>query len=191
MLMAKTLNKKKLADRCHEFRIRNIFTHHTMLVEECLKKDVFEWGEIENVEVMFDLSELQFKHPIQWANWEHAMTLSDYELETLPESDKMFAVMHEYRDRYSTDQEAFGFWLLHQTDALWGDVYENRMSSMVSWYAISDNACYWLRQKNEVVIDNLYGYWWGRRDGGQLVESDSVIEQIVIDNWPDEVFDES
>ena len=54
------------------------------------------------------------------------------------------------------------------------------------WYLVSDWFIDKLREKNEPVIDNDYGEYWGRCCTGQSIYLDHVIQELAYEYSYDE-----
>lgn len=50
---------------------------------------------------------------------------------------------------------------------------------ILSWWLITDWLGIRLIKRGEPVLANEYGTWWGRTTYGQLIEDDTVIEDIA------------
>ena len=49
------------------------------------------------------------------------------------------------------------------------------------WWLVSPYLARELKAQNEVVIDALDCYWWGRTTSGQAIYMDNVIQEIAIE----------
>jgi len=52
-------------------------------------------------------------------------------------------------------------------------------AEVYEWYRITGWLCSHLRDLGRVVIDNDYGYWWGRTCTGQALIMDGVLQEVA------------
>jgi len=52
-------------------------------------------------------------------------------------------------------------------------------AEVLEWWRVTSWLCEQLRAIGEVVIDNNYGYWWGRTCSGQGLIMDGTLQQIA------------
>lgn len=52
-------------------------------------------------------------------------------------------------------------------------------AEIMEWWAVTSALCVNLRSIGEPVLDNDYGYWWGRTCTGQSVIMDGTIQRVV------------
>jgi len=72
-------------------------------------------------------------------------------------------------------------------EAQWGDVEDWRLAvrenadaaEPYEWWRVTGWLCRKLSDIGEVVIDNSYGYWWGRCTTGQTLIMDGVLQKIA------------
>ena len=50
---------------------------------------------------------------------------------------------------------------------------------VLEWWLITEQLARWLRRENEIILQDLGCYWWGRTTSGQAIYIDSVITDIV------------
>ena len=50
-----------------------------------------------------------------------------------------------------------------------------------SWYLVTEYFGNELRDKGEAVLENDYGFWWGRTTFGQAISLDGVVQEIYKD----------
>lgn len=72
---------------------------------------------------------------------------------------------------------------LEQFDGLdaWRDaVRENaEPQEPLEWWPVSHWLCAELREIGQPIIDNSYGWWWGRTCSGQAILADGTLQQIA------------
>jgi len=56
---------------------------------------------------------------------------------------------------------------------------ESEQAEVYEWWLVSSWLCGQLKQSGEVVIDNDYGYWWGRTCTGQGFIMDGTLQDIA------------
>ena len=52
-------------------------------------------------------------------------------------------------------------------------------AEVYEWWAVSDWLARQLTGIGECVLDNAYGYWWGRQATGQAMKIDGTLQQIA------------
>lgn len=129
---------------------KEIYCNQTMLINECIGKEIITTDEIEN----FYTKECS----------ECGGTLEEMSDEDI-EAKELLQGAHQCADCGFTFGEEAAQDLERETE-----VYE--------WYAISDWLARKLKDRNEVIIQNGLGTWWGRGATGQAIAMDSVIEKI-------------
>lgn len=67
-------------------------------------------------------------------------------------------------------------------DDFWEEIIRDNATPAepLEWWAVSRTLCGELRKLGKVIIDNDFGYWWGRCTSGQSIEMDGV-----WDRWCD------
>ncbi|KKL18594.1 hypothetical protein LCGC14_2473960 [marine sediment metagenome] len=63
----------------------------------------------------------------------------------------------------------------------WRDVVNDHAEAteVYEWWPVSSWLCEELREIGEPVIDNNYGYWWGRTCTGQPIMMDGTLQDIA------------
>ncbi len=68
----------------------------------------------------------------------------------------------------------------------WGDVNDwqravddSAPAEVLEWWRITSDLCQHLRDIGQVVLDNDYGYWWGRTCSGQGYIMDGVLQEVA------------
>jgi hypothetical protein len=63
----------------------------------------------------------------------------------------------------------------------WRDAVRDNANDaeVFEWWRVSRWLCEKLREAGYVVLDNEYGYWWGRTTTGQSMEMDGVFQKIA------------
>ena len=63
----------------------------------------------------------------------------------------------------------------------WQDAVRDnaKPAEVLEWWRVSDWLCRQLRTIGEPVIDNGYGYWWGRTTSGQGLIMDGVLQSVA------------
>ena len=70
----------------------------------------------------------------------------------------------------------------------WGDVdtwqdavreSDPEPAEVFEWWRVSSMLCGQLRDVGRVVLDNDYGYWWGRTCTGQELLMDGVLQEVA------------
>ena len=59
------------------------------------------------------------------------------------------------------------------------DCYCDELYEVIEWWLVTPFLAEQLKDKDEVVIEDLNCYWWGRTCSGQAIYKDSVISRIV------------
>lgn len=151
-----TDTKKKELDEAVERIIRNeILCCDSMLVDKLLSIDFidpdgFTYDDIENMHNWLD--------PIE-EDWTAAKCLdfiNQYENITIAEHDDI----SEWRDHVD-------------------ETMQENPQEPLEWWRITRYLCEKLRGIGEPVLDNDYGYWWGRTCSGQSIELDGTIQKIA------------
>ncbi len=61
---------------------------------------------------------------------------------------------------------------------------DNEAQEILGWWLVSDN---WVAEKlaeiGEPILDNDYGYWWGRTTSGQSIIGDNVFQNLYLHAW--------
>jgi hypothetical protein len=57
-------------------------------------------------------------------------------------------------------------------------------AEVFEWWRVSSWLCGQMRAMGEPVLDNDYGYWWGRKTTGQAIIADGILQRIVQRNEP-------
>lgn len=80
-------------------------------------------------------------------------------------------------------------WLNEHLTGLWDDETVDGLRDLVrdfaepnevyEWWAITGDLCEALREIGEPVIDNDYGYWWGRTCSGQMILADGTLQKVA------------
>lgn len=55
-------------------------------------------------------------------------------------------------------------------------IYEHEI---LEWWLITPTLARWLKEENEIVIEDFGCHWWGRRTSGQAIYLDGVFSDIV------------
>ncbi len=55
-------------------------------------------------------------------------------------------------------------------------IYE---AEILEWWLVTSSLARWLKEENEVVIEDFGCHWWGRTTSGQAIYLDEVIKSIV------------
>jgi hypothetical protein len=64
---------------------------------------------------------------------------------------------------------------------VWRDAVRDNSEprEVFEWWLVSRWLCEKLRELGEVVLDNDYGYWWGRCTTGQAIIADGVLQHVA------------
>lgn len=68
---------------------------------------------------------------------------------------------------------------LHQDISEGNNEIETIPKEIFSWYAISEYAYNLLKEFSDPVLENEYGFWWGRTTYGMAMEDESIMEKIA------------
>jgi hypothetical protein len=58
---------------------------------------------------------------------------------------------------------------------------ESEPVEILEWWLVSEWMAGKLREQGEPILDNDFGYWWGRKISGQSITMDGVILDIAAD----------
>lgn len=64
---------------------------------------------------------------------------------------------------------------------------QDEYSEIYEWYAVTEWFANKLKEEGEAVLDQWGGPWWGRRTTGQAIYMDSVIQEIALEIYGDEL----
>jgi len=161
--MLENENSVKNQEIKRKFIEREVLTCQSSLVEELINKEIFQLEEIENfykdntkqIEKIEKLEEEKEKLEDQLKIYKE--NKQEEEIFQLEEIEKIESEIEELEEEEEDPQEIFEWWLITE------------------WLAQK------LREKQEPILENEYGIWWGRTCTGQAILLDSVITEICSD----------
>lgn len=125
----------------------------SMLVSKLLEGD----GSLEGFTWEFDLENL-YPNPSEWTRERCQDWLEDEGPGLNAVRDDREPTLDDWRQAVSDNAEA-------------AEVYE--------WWRVTEFLCRELRDIGEVVLDNDYGYWWGRCCTGQSMIQDGTLQKVA------------
>lgn len=181
----------RLQDRCREFCDREILCHDTLLISAIMADEALPGFSFDDVENLYEEypGEDQVDEIIDGEGTpaeivEKLKELADrVDLESYVEIE--WPAEPEEEEGQSSDDrvEALEEWVQQSAEALVTALEqvkgESEPKEIFEWYRITNWMADLLRDRNEAILANDYGTWWGRAATGQAVYMDGVIRDIV------------
>lgn len=141
---------EKVNEIAANFQRHEILTCQSSLVEELLKRDVFSIDDIKN----------EFPDVSNWSQTECETWCKDYgvNLNDITDGGKHPLELEDLRNLVQENIEP-------------QEIFE--------WWLVTDWLAEHLIAIGEPVLENDYGFWWGRTCSGQSILQDGTLQQIV------------
>lgn len=171
----------------------DILCCQSSLVDELLKMerplDGFSYDDVENLYV--DPEEWTLEECKEWIDGHLGIDNEDYPdpnpwgmdrealLEYLNREEEDFA---ERVDDEMLRIEVIGKIDLDEDFNLWKDFIRDNQEpqEVLEWWLVTGWLCQKLREAGEPVLDNNWGFWWGRTCSGQAILADGVLQRIAL-----------
>lgn len=193
-----------LQRKCNNLVHQHVYICQSSLVDEMLRREIFEYDDIEGLQQPKDESDLAYDYEDEWEKYKAAKdeklaTFRDYlilkevslgsdlsnyaddDLEELcPDELDDWNELLELRETLEEDLiYDFAEYLKEIENVDEWDLTEE--VEIFEWWVVSDWLQHQLEERGEAFLKNDYGDWWGRSCSGQAIAIDSVIESIVKD----------
>ncbi len=177
---------------------RRLWDQDVLCCDSALVSDLLQRGDVEGFRWDYDDVEGLYPDPSNWTASQCREWLDDHQHD-YPDDDNPFNLErddlvqaledlgHAVRDDESDDTLAEAlFGSLDAED--WGDVdtwqdavrdSDPEPAEVFEWWRVSPMLCGQLRDVGRVVLDNDYGYWWGRTCTGQGLLMDGVLQEVA------------
>jgi hypothetical protein len=85
-----------------------------------------------------------------------------------------FKFINEYENITIDEHDNIGAWTDHAQDTA-----SENPQEVLEWWRVTRYLCERLRGIGEPVLDNDYGYWWGRTCSGQSIGLDGTLQKLI------------
>lgn len=162
------MRNEKLNETIKRIVNQDILVCQSMLVDGMLKKEVFNYDDIENMYVdnSSKIEELN-------NNKEVLENEKNEKIDNLQENNENEANLIEE----NFEKQISG--IDDQIEELEGEQEEPQEA--YEWWVVSEWLEGKLRDNNEILLVTDYGTWWGRQTTGQAIEMDYIMEKIAQD----------
>jgi len=146
---------------------REVILCQSSLVDGLLRKSVFEWEDIQNLEYL--------RADLSTGEWEGTDTERDEKIDELNEEVENL----ENAEQLTDGQKSKYMKIVLDIERLKNAEYEYK--EVFEWWEVSSWLLEKLKEQGEPILDNEFGEWWGRCTTGQAILLDYVISKIAFD----------